>query len=85
MVRLAIGRTLHALIQNDGDNSLNYAQGTPVKVGLPVDAVRVLRPTGLASDNQQHLQQTLPVADAGDRLATIGPVSEAAIERNRND
>jgi spermidine/putrescine transport system ATP-binding protein len=41
IVRLPTGESLQALIQNEG-RSLPYAQGTPVSVHLPPNALRVL-------------------------------------------
>jgi spermidine/putrescine transport system ATP-binding protein len=45
IVHLAPGRTLQAWVQNTGDG-LPYAQGHPVSVHLPPDALRVLMDTG---------------------------------------
>ena len=52
IVRLATGQTIQVLIQNTGDD-IPYAQGTPVQVHLPADALRVLTDTGApgARDN----------------------------------
>ncbi len=44
IVRLATGQVIQALIQNTGDE-IPYAQGTPVQVHLPADALRVLTDT----------------------------------------
>ena len=41
IVNLAHGDTLQALVQNQGD-ALSFQQGSPVSVGLPADALRVL-------------------------------------------
>jgi spermidine/putrescine transport system ATP-binding protein len=41
IVRLAVGQTVTALVQNTGD-SFPYAQGTTVQAHLPGDALRVL-------------------------------------------
>jgi hypothetical protein len=41
IVRIAPGAVLQALIQNDG-GTVPYSQGTPIKVHLPPDALRVL-------------------------------------------
>ena len=41
IVRLAPGELVDVLVQNQGDEAL-YAQGTPVSVELPADALRVL-------------------------------------------
>ena len=46
-VRLATGSALQALIRNDG-GALPYSQGTPVSVGLPADALRVLPDPGVS-------------------------------------
>jgi spermidine/putrescine transport system ATP-binding protein len=42
MLRLAPGAPLQALVQNDGSATDGLAQGTPVSVFLPPDALRVL-------------------------------------------
>ena len=43
MLRLATGASLQALLQNDGDAAVGaLAQGTPVNLYLPPDALRVL-------------------------------------------
>jgi len=44
IVRAAPGARLQALVQNDGAE-LPYAQGTPVKLHLPADSLRVLAET----------------------------------------
>jgi spermidine/putrescine transport system ATP-binding protein len=41
LVRLAVGDVLQVLVQNQGQ-PMEYAQGTPVSVHLPADALRVL-------------------------------------------
>jgi spermidine/putrescine transport system ATP-binding protein len=46
-VRLASGAALQALIRNDGA-ALTCSQGTPVSVGLPADALRVLADPGVS-------------------------------------
>jgi spermidine/putrescine transport system ATP-binding protein len=46
-VRLATGSALQALVRNGGD-PVPYAQGTPVSVGLPADALRVLPDPGVS-------------------------------------
>ncbi len=46
-VRLATGSALQALVRNDGA-VLPYSQGTPVSVGLPADALRVLPDPGIS-------------------------------------
>ena len=46
-VRLATGSTLQALVRNDGA-ALPYSQGTPVSVGLPADALRILPDPGVS-------------------------------------
>ena len=65
IVRIAPGGALQALIQNDG-TELSYRQGTPVKVHLPADALRVLPESdrtraaeaapgnGAAGDSDEH-------------------------------
>jgi len=52
IVRLATGQAIQVLIQNTGDD-IPFAQGTPVQVHLPADALRVLTDTGApgARDN----------------------------------
>jgi spermidine/putrescine transport system ATP-binding protein len=42
MLRLGPGTPLQALVQNDGSDTAGLAQGTPVHVFLPPDALRVL-------------------------------------------
>jgi spermidine/putrescine transport system ATP-binding protein len=46
-VRLATGAPLQALALGDGP-ALGYSQGTPVSVGLPADALRVLPDPGVS-------------------------------------
>jgi hypothetical protein len=46
-VRLATGSTLQALVRNAGE-PVPYRQGTPVSVGLPADALRVLADPGVS-------------------------------------
>ncbi len=46
-LRLANGSALQALVRNDGA-ALPYSQGTPVSVGLPADALRVLPDPGVS-------------------------------------
>jgi len=46
-VRLATGAALQALLRNDGSMPA-YAQGTPVSVSLPADALRVLPDPGVS-------------------------------------
>ncbi len=41
IIHLAPGQTLQAWVQNQGQD-LGFAQGTPVSVHFPVDALRVL-------------------------------------------
>jgi spermidine/putrescine transport system ATP-binding protein len=48
-VRLATGSALQALVRNDG-SSLPYRQGTPVRIALPADALRVLPDPGISVD-----------------------------------
>ncbi|MGH9303654.1 MAG: ABC transporter ATP-binding protein [Acidimicrobiales bacterium] len=47
IVRLAQGARLQALVHNDG-LALSWHQGTPVAVGLPADALRVLPDEGIS-------------------------------------
>lgn len=46
-VRLATGVPLQTLVRNDGP-ALQYSQGSPVSVGLPSDALRVLPDPGVS-------------------------------------
>jgi spermidine/putrescine transport system ATP-binding protein len=46
-VRLATGAMLQTLVRNDGA-AVEYRQGTPVSVGLPADALRVLPDPGVS-------------------------------------
>ncbi|HZO79371.1 MAG TPA: ABC transporter ATP-binding protein [Solirubrobacteraceae bacterium] len=46
-LRLASGSALQTLVRNDGAE-LPYSQGTPVSVGLPADALRVLPDPGIS-------------------------------------
>jgi spermidine/putrescine transport system ATP-binding protein len=46
-VRLATGSALQALVRNEGD-AVPYSQGSPVKVALPADALRVLPDPGVS-------------------------------------
>ena len=46
-VRLATGSALQALVRNEGE-PVPYSQGTPVSVGLPADALRVLADPGVS-------------------------------------
>lgn len=46
-VRLATGSALQALVRNEGA-TVSYAQGTPVSVDLPADALRVLPDPGVS-------------------------------------
>ena len=46
-VRLATGSALQALVRNEGA-AVRYSQGTPVKVDLPADALRVLPDPGVS-------------------------------------
>ena len=46
-VRLATGSSLQALVRNEG-GAVPYSQGTPVSVGLPADALRVLPDPGVS-------------------------------------
>ena len=54
-VRLATGAALQTLVRNDGAE-LPYSQGTPVSVGLPADALRVLPDPGRqrGRDSRRH-------------------------------
>jgi spermidine/putrescine transport system ATP-binding protein len=46
-VRLATGAALQTLMRNEGA-AMPYSQGTPVSVGLPADAIRVLPDPGIS-------------------------------------
>jgi spermidine/putrescine transport system ATP-binding protein len=46
-LRLATGSALQTLVRNDGV-ALAYSQGTPVSIGLPPDALRVLPDPGVS-------------------------------------
>ena len=46
-LRLASGSPLQTLLRNDGGD-LPYSQGTPVSVGLPADALRILPDPGVS-------------------------------------
>jgi spermidine/putrescine transport system ATP-binding protein len=46
-VRLATGAALQTLMRNEGV-AMPYSQGTPVSVGLPADAIRVLPDPGVS-------------------------------------
>jgi spermidine/putrescine transport system ATP-binding protein len=46
-LRLATGSALQTLLRNDG-TAMPYSQGTPVSVGLPADALRVLPDPGVS-------------------------------------
>jgi spermidine/putrescine transport system ATP-binding protein len=62
IVRAATGETLQALVQNTGKGP-PYAQGTPVQVHLPADALRVL-PAAEGGEGQQ--------ADSAEAAAATG-------------
>jgi spermidine/putrescine transport system ATP-binding protein len=49
MLRLATGESLQAIVPNDADSAA-WAQGTPVHVYLPPDALRVLPGTPVTAD-----------------------------------
>ncbi len=52
MLRLAPGEQVQALIQNDGDNRPDLAQGTPVHVHLAPDALRVLPGSAISATGE---------------------------------
>ena len=52
MLRLAPGEQVQALIQNDGDNRPDLAQGTPVQVHLASDALRVLAGSAISATGE---------------------------------
>jgi spermidine/putrescine transport system ATP-binding protein len=55
-VRLATGSALQALVRNEG-STVPYSQGTPVSVGLPAEALRVLPDPGVSA--QEIRDETL--------------------------
>jgi len=62
MLRLATGASLQALVQNDGDTDrVSLAQGTPVHVYLPPDALRVL-PESVAGAGAVAASSVAPLA-----------------------
>jgi spermidine/putrescine transport system ATP-binding protein len=58
LVRVATGEVLQALVTNTG-RDLPFEQGTPVKLHLPVDALRVL-PVGERVEEQEPAKERLP-------------------------
>jgi spermidine/putrescine transport system ATP-binding protein len=52
IVHLATGETVQALVQNTGEEH-HYRQGDPVRVHMPVEALRVLTDTGVAAIDEQ--------------------------------
>jgi spermidine/putrescine transport system ATP-binding protein len=52
IVRLANGDTVQALIQSDSDD-IEFAQGDPVTVHMPAEALRVLTDTGTAPTDEE--------------------------------
>ena len=66
VVRLATGDVVQALFVNDGSPH-EWAQGTPVQVHFPADALRVLPPSGASGS-------TAPAAEAAteDAAAALG-------------
>jgi spermidine/putrescine transport system ATP-binding protein len=77
IVNLAHGESLQALIQNQGD-ALPFRQGSPVSVGLPADALRVLtlsEPASASSDGDDDDRGSPAGArhEAGDELRFSPP------------
>ena len=64
IVRLANGDRVQALVQNDG-TEVTYRQGDPVKVYMPVEALRVLTDTGTAPVDENALAPHPAAAPAG--------------------
>ena len=71
-VRLANGAALQSLVRNDGA-ALPYSQGTPVSVGLPADALRVLPDTGVSVAEIHDETSGDVVPDPHDRELTSIP------------
>jgi len=62
LLRLGPGESAQATIQNQGGD-LPYAQGAPVTVHLPPEALRVLRPTGESvPPSEAAIEPAAPVA-----------------------
>jgi spermidine/putrescine transport system ATP-binding protein len=64
LLRLAAGMQVQALVQNDGDHQVHLSHGTPVRVHLASDALRVLAgeaisPTGEDLDTEHAAQHSL--------------------------
>ncbi|MDQ5815479.1 MAG: ABC transporter ATP-binding protein [Actinomycetota bacterium] len=73
IVNLAHGETLQALVQNQGD-ALPFQQGSPVSVGLPAEALRVLTISGpVASDVAPAESAADRPHEAGDELRFSSP------------
>jgi spermidine/putrescine transport system ATP-binding protein len=75
IVNLAHGESLQALIQNQGD-VLPFQQGSPVSVGLPADALRVLTLSETPpSDGDDYVPRSPAGArhEAGDELRFSPP------------
>jgi len=75
IVNLAHGETLQALVQNQGD-VLPFQQGSPVSVGLPADALRVLTladPVSPDADGGGEDQAAAAPHEAGDELRFTPP------------
>ncbi len=68
VVRLATGDVVQALVVNDG-RPRDHAQGTPVQVHLPAEALRVL-PARAPSTGTPEPQATAPAPDAA--VDTLG-------------
>jgi spermidine/putrescine transport system ATP-binding protein len=63
LLRLAAGMQVQALVQNDGDHQVHLSHGTPVRVHLAPDALRVLTgdaisPTGDDPDTERAAQHS---------------------------
>jgi spermidine/putrescine transport system ATP-binding protein len=67
MLRLAPGEQVQALIQNDGDDGLSLAQGTPVHVHLAPDALRVLSGAAISETGEE-----LPPGQEPEHLLATG-------------
>ncbi|HUZ20526.1 MAG TPA: ABC transporter ATP-binding protein [Acidimicrobiales bacterium] len=71
IVRLAPGAPLQALVQNDGA-PLDYAQGTPVQVHLPAEALRVLAERGTEAAAAEPLPIVAPAPPPEPVASAIG-------------
>jgi spermidine/putrescine transport system ATP-binding protein len=70
IVRLATGAVMQASITNTGHGD-GYAQGTPVRVEVPADALRVLAPSPGAPASHDATDATVP--EAAEPVAAAAP------------